>query len=324
MNWIDLTIVIIFLFYMFEGVRRGFIEQTLELIGFFITILITFWTYRPFSSWLSAHTGIEGLAAQPVAFLILWIVFQVGYSILLQLLYPLIPAKLRRAVPNKLAGLVPSFLKGFIFVSVLLTLIVLMPVPERLKNEIESSAIGSRFVSQSGNVEQYLSRIFGRDIKQSLTFWTVPAQTEEIIKPDERVSLKFTFADGTVDKQAEQKMLELVNQERVKVGLNPLKWNEKLAEVARAHSQDMLRQGYFSHENLEGLSPFDRMQRAGISFTVAGENLAYAATVDLAHNGLMRSPGHRANILEKDFGTVGIGVIDAGVYGKMFTQDYTN
>ncbi len=86
----------------------------------------------------------------------------------------------------------------------------------------------------------------------------------------------------------------------------------------------MFEKGYFSHENLEGKSPFDRMEAAGIIFKVAGENLAYAATVDLAHNGLMRSPGHRANILEVDFGTVGIGVIDGGIYGKMFTQNFTN
>jgi uncharacterized protein YkwD len=52
--------------------------------------------------------------------------------------------------------------------------------------------------------------------------------------------------------------------------------------------------------------------------------LAYAASVDLAHNGLMRSPGHRANILSADFGQVGIGVIDGGIYGKMFTQEFTN
>jgi uncharacterized protein YkwD len=117
-------------------------------------------------------------------------------------------------------------------------------------------------------------------------------------------------------------MLVLINQERAKAGLAALAWDEDLAKVARAHSTDMFARGYFAHKNPDGLSPFDRMANAGITFKAAGENLAYAATVELAHGGLMRSPGHRANILEKDFGRVGIGIIDAGPYGKMFTQSF--
>ncbi len=84
----------------------------------------------------------------------------------------------------------------------------------------------------------------------------------------------------------------------------------------------MFARGYFSHTDPDGKSPFDRIAAAGITYKAAGENLAYAANVDLAHAGLMRSPGHRANILETDFGRVGIGVIDGGIYGRMFTQNF--
>ncbi|QQG49902.1 MAG: CvpA family protein [Candidatus Berkelbacteria bacterium] len=324
MNWVDLVILGVFVFYTVEGLRRGFIEQTLELLGFFITIFFAFISYKPFAVWLTNNTGIEGFGAQPIAFLLLWVIYQVVYSFILQVLYPLIPEKYRATAPNRLAGTVPALFKAFIFISVLLTLVVALPVPAKLKSAIDTSAIGSRFVSQSGNIQQYLSKITGRDIKNTLTFLTVPPQTEEIIQPDERVTLKFTYSEGTVDKQAEQEMFVLVNKERAKVGLKQLVWSEKVAETARKHASDMLEKGYFSHENLEGMSPFDRMERDSIVFKTAGENLAYAATVDLAHNGLMRSPGHRANILEVDFGTIGIGIIDAGIYGKMFTQNFTD
>ena len=64
------------------------------------------------------------------------------------------------------------------------------------------------------------------------------------------------------------------------------------------------------------------MEKAGIKFGAAGENIAYASTLELAHNGLMRSPGHRANILSDDFKRIGIGVMDGGIYGKMFGQDF--
>ncbi len=71
-------------------------------------------------------------------------------------------------------------------------------------------------------------------------------------------------------------------------------------------------------------SPADRLDKQSIPYLIMGENLAYAPTESIAHTGLMNSPGHRANILSPEFGQVGLGVIDAGIYGKMFVQEFTN
>lgn len=262
--------------------------------------------------------------ADPLAFLLGWVMLQALYSLILRLSYPLIPYKIRASETNHLAGLVPAFIRCAVIVSVVVTIAIVMPIPGQLKAEIDQSLIGSRIVSQSSKIEGVISKAFGRDIKQTLTFLTVPSQTEQIVEPDETVDLKFTTTEVSVDKGGEQQMFKLLNQERAKAGLKILVWDESLAEVARANSRDMFARGYFSHTNPDGLSPFDRMERAGIKYQAAGENLAYAATVELAHNGLMRSPGHRANILSADFGHIGIGVIDGGVYGKMFTQNFTD
>ena len=94
--------------------------------------------------------------------------------------------------------------------------------------------------------------------------------------------------------------------------------------VARKHSGDMFARGYFAHDTLEGRSPFDRMKADGVSFQAAGENLALAPSLQVAHNGLMNSPGHRANILGKDFGRAGIGILDGGMRGLMVTQNFRN
>ena len=324
MNWVDWAIVVTFLIYIAEGLRRGFFEQTMELIGFFITIFLALWTYQPLGNWLTNNVGLQKVAAEPIAFLIDWVILQSLYSIFLHLIYPMIPLKWRMNRPNHIAGIIPAWMKAFVIISILATMIVILPVPAKLKSEVNSSTLGSRFVAQSGRVEGYLNRIFGRDLKESLTFLTVPAQNEEVIGPNDRVDLKFTTEEVTVDRESEQKMLVLINDERAKVGLSLLLWDEELAEVARAQSKDMFKNGYFAHVNSTGQSPFDRMQAAGINFEAAGENLAYASNVNLAHNGLMRSPGHRANILESDLGRIGIGVIDGGIYGKMFTQNFTD
>jgi uncharacterized protein YkwD len=66
------------------------------------------------------------------------------------------------------------------------------------------------------------------------------------------------------------------------------------------------------------------MRRGGLKSRAAGENLALARTLPMAHQGLMDSPGHRANILRPAFGRVGIGILDGGRYGLMVTQNFRN
>jgi uncharacterized protein YkwD len=97
-----------------------------------------------------------------------------------------------------------------------------------------------------------------------------------------------------------------------------------LTAVARQHSADMLARGYFSHYSPEGKTALDRLRAQRIAFLIAGENLALAPTVTVAHTGLMHSPGHRANILRPQFGKVGIGILDAGRHGIMVTQNFSN
>jgi uncharacterized protein YkwD len=146
------------------------------------------------------------------------------------------------------------------------------------------------------------------------------------IKPDseETVQLGFTENNLEVDKEAEEQMLVLVNKERTDRGLKPLVMDEKLQEVGRAHAKDMFEKGYFAHNNLEGLSPFDRMDKADIRYMYAGENLALAPTLSTAHTGLMNSEGHRRNILDGDFEKVGIAVIVSEKHGMMFAQEFTD
>ncbi|MEA2446501.1 MAG: hypothetical protein QOK47_138, partial [Actinomycetota bacterium] len=111
----------------------------------------------------------------------------------------------------------------------------------------------------------------------------------------------------------------LLNRERTQRGLEGLTWCDSCADVARAHSRDMYRHGYFSHIDSAGDDPFDRMQAAGITYEAAGENLSIAPTLAAAHASLMGSPDHRENILRDLFDSVGIGCY-RGPYGFMCTQ----
>jgi uncharacterized YkwD family protein len=118
----------------------------------------------------------------------------------------------------------------------------------------------------------------------------------------------------------EQRMVDLVNAERAKQGLPALVADLDLSKVARVKSQDMIAKNYFSHQSPTYGSPFDMMKQFGITYTAAGENIACNQTVEKAHEALMNSAGHRANILSKDYTHIGIGIADGGPCGKMFTQ----
>lgn len=131
--------------------------------------------------------------------------------------------------------------------------------------------------------------------------------------------------DGELKEGFEFLLFELTNSARIQRELPLLKWDEATRETARKHSEDMAENRYFSHTNLVGKSPFDRMGDDGISFFVAGENLAYGQYSSIfAHEGLMNSMGHRENIVKPDFGYLGVGVSFNSDDQPYFTANFFN
>lgn len=121
----------------------------------------------------------------------------------------------------------------------------------------------------------------------------------------------------------EYQLFDLTNASRVNNHLKPLTWNEAVRDTAQKHSLDMAENNYFSHTNLEGESPFDRMLNDGIRYTIAGENLAYGQNSSIfAHEGLMNSSGHRENILQKDFASLGVGVAFNNKSQPYYTENF--
>ncbi len=124
----------------------------------------------------------------------------------------------------------------------------------------------------------------------------------------------YAFASPSIAEatEIERRAFEETNKVRVENGLTRLAWDGELCRMARAHSEDMARQGYFSHETLEGLQLKDRARATGIPhFRVIGENIAYNKGYQdpggFAVERWMISPGHRANILYVGFQASAIG-----------------
>ncbi|MEV7192456.1 sigma-70 family RNA polymerase sigma factor [Streptomyces sp. NPDC093510] len=119
-----------------------------------------------------------------------------------------------------------------------------------------------------------------------------------------------------------EQVVALVNTERAKAGCGPVRSNGKLATAATKHSADMAARDYFDHESPDGTDPGDRITAAGYRWSTYGENIARgqqsAASV---MDSWMKSPGHRANILNCDFKELGVGVHNASG-GPWWTQAF--
>lgn len=122
----------------------------------------------------------------------------------------------------------------------------------------------------------------------------------------------------------EQQLLDLVNHEREKAGLQKLDWNEQLAKAALAHSQLQAEHHELSHQ-FSGESPLqERVGATGLRFNSVAENVAEAPTVDQAHQALMHSAGHRANILAKESNSIGIAIVEGEKQELYVTQDFAH
>ncbi|NBM15206.1 CAP domain-containing protein [Streptomyces sp. GC420] len=121
--------------------------------------------------------------------------------------------------------------------------------------------------------------------------------------------------------EAEAAVLALVNQERAKAGCSAVRMDSGLADLAGDFSEDMAQRGFFEHTDPDGDTPWARAEQAGIA-NLGGENIARGQTdAEAVMDAWMNSSGHRANILNCDYTTLGVGVHFAEG-GPWWTQDF--
>ncbi len=316
-NIFDIILTIAFIFYVYEEASLGALPALTNLAAIVAAFIGGLLLYPHLASLLIAAFSFSKGVSDALSFIIIAVAL---YAVTTNI----IAYYTRRSslvFPNTYSKLLGGFfgVVSFLLIcSFIISVLLSFPVSIAIKSQIKSSLTGRLIFTRTLSFELATRRIFGGAISDSLNFLT--------IKPDadSTVTLHFKTNKGTIDSTSEKKMIALINAEREKKGIPALIFDKALTLDARAHAKDMLVRGYFSHYTPEGLSPFDRLESNSISYTSAAENLAFAPEVDLAMSGLMKSEGHKKNILDKSFHKVGVGVIDAGVYGKMFVQEFSD
>lgn len=317
-NWVDLVILVILIYYVSEAWRVGFWVILADFIGFLISLLIGLRGFSLIAVLLKDLFSLPYSLANALGFLIVAGFAEAIIGLILTSFIRKIPIKFWRRPWSNLLATIPAIGQGLIIISFILTLALAFPIPSNIKTDISKSTAGGYLVTKTQGLEKNINVVFGGIIEDSLTYLTVKPESNESIKiPGRGDELK-------PDETSEVGMFNLINDERRKRGIPQLTWRSDVVPVAREHAKDMWEREYFGHVSPEQKDVWDRLEEANIQFYSVGENLALAPTLQTAHNGLMNSEGHRRNILDPDFGRIGVGVIDNGVYGKMFVQIFTD
>jgi len=117
----------------------------------------------------------------------------------------------------------------------------------------------------------------------------------------------------------ERQLFDATNRERVAHGLPALQWNDALAVAAHKHASEMAQKGELSHQFPGEPSLPSRVRQAGAHFVWLSENVAEGTNASLIHTEFVKSPRHRANILDSDMNVMGIGIVERN--GEMFAVE---
>lgn len=323
-NFIDFIVLFFFVYFLWQGYNTGFVGGLLNIVSTVISFVAAIVFYPDLAGFLISQFSWSENLSLVASFFIILIVVELVTSFILHRVYLLL-APLYTHIPllalwDRILGLAPSVLVGLFLVSLFLLLPLILPVKETIREVVADSWWGENVLTRGLKYQPQIEGLLNRLPYKNLAYLITPQPLSE-----ESVELSFpTEIRLRPDQISERAMFDLVNKERAGRGLKKLAWSDRLRDVGRDHCLDMFERGYFSHYTPEGDSPFDRMDKAGINYRAAGENLAYAPNVEVAHQGLMDSPGHRENIFRREFGALGVGVIDGGINGKMFCQEFTD
>lgn len=314
---IDAAILLLIAAAVWGGHRSGFIATTYGLATWIVSFAAAV-VFQAQAAQLVEKLGVLPATARPIGFIVVLVFVEALFSLAgFFALTPIVRAVYRVRsieVADRVLGIFPAAARALFVMGIVLAAFVVSPVSSDIKAAIESSRIARGLIDQISALQPTLAKLSGQLGETVPLFVTKLGedQTESLDLPND--------LQLAADPVAERQMFDLVNDERSGVGLKRLEWDDRLLLLARQHSEEMFKLRYFAHLSPVSGSPFDRLRVAGITYTRAGENLAYAQSVSVAHRGLMQSQGHRENILRPEFTHIAIGVISAGPYGRMFTQ----
>jgi uncharacterized protein YkwD len=322
-NYIDLIVIFYFFACFISGLRKGPSYALSDVLSLLAAIFLSLATFGMTAGFLENNFQLNSAYANAAGFFLNAFIIK---NVLLFTLDHIFKGEQAGKIFTKGGEFVHRFLGGifallygFLVATVFFSLVFSLSLPASVRQQFDQSRFGSFAEKDYLKINNGFKEVFGQ-LYQAVQkdFGSMDVKT----RPEEKMDLGFKDPQVSVDSGMEEKMLEMVNKERTSRGLKALAMDEEARRAARDYGQYLFKNGIFSHTDLEGGTPKDRMKKYSTEFVIIGENLAYAHGLEEAHEGLMQSKGHRENILHPLFSRVGIGVVNAGDYGIIFVQEF--
>lgn len=317
---IDFLLGLYFASLFVRGWLRGFARELMDLIGLVVGLALAFRLSGPVGALLQDTFGTSDVVSRLVGGLVVFLVVGVGAAIgahFLQRVFTL-PGM---ALSNRLLGGLLSTLWALFVAMLVLSLLIVFPLPESVAGRLEDSNVVHYLTDPETPAQTVFHAVAGDRVLESLlNLRELVGGNEVILEEGQSLQIPIARPDELAeDPEAASTIFDLVNRSRLETGVDPLAWSRPLADVAQAYAREMYERGFFSHDSPVSGTVIDRVEAAGIPYRVIGENLALAPTSRAVHEGLMASPAHRENILRSSFTKVGIGVVD-GPLGLMVVE----
>ncbi len=320
---IDAFIVGLLILLAVRGWFRGLVREAMDLVGLVLGIVAAFRFGGVVGRPIEGMSGISPDAARLIGGLIVLVAVGVGTALAARVIVPRFRWPGLNLIDHA-GGAALGLAWGAFGLVVLLSLAVILPLPAAVSRQLDSSSITGVLTNPIGVPQRTFRGLAGdRVVEALLNLHRLVGERRVVVEGEESIAL--TPADSgdlRHDEGAAAEVFDLVNRARLDEGADPLAWSPALAMVAQGHAAEMYVEGYFSHRSPLTGTVGDRLEAAGITYLVAGENLALAATPTEVHAGLMGSSGHRENILRSEFRRVGVAVV-AGPLGLMTVQVFT-
>lgn len=308
---------------LIRGWARGFVREGMDLVGLIVGTILAFRLAPLLGAVFEALFGLSEGVARLIAGTLLLFAVGIGAAFLTRAI------ETRFRMPglnwvNRAGGAGLAAAWGIFLATLLLTLAAVSPLPPSMSEHLDDSAVTRTLTDPNGLPQEVFDALAGdRLVAALVNIRDLVGSRQVIIGPDDRLEIEPAKRRQLErDHGAAIEIFELLNAARVQNGLPSLEWDQDLAEVGAGHAFEMYLDGYFAHVSPITGDVGDRLVAAGISYRVAGENLALAVSTTEVHEGLMDSPGHRANILGESYTRVGIAVVD-GPLGLMTVQVFT-
>ncbi len=315
MNIVDIIIVVLMLTFALFGYFGNPLKTIKSFVSFTIAFILSSLLLNPLVNLISNLGYKENVYTPLVIYTFLIIIF---WGLLFSLLLPALPKLKTHTTFFRIIGFIVGAVYGLIFAVFLGGVLPQFLLSQRAIDLVYSSQIVSVIKKQP------TAKAFKSNFLSSIS----PKLTQAILAPEEdKTVLKLEIpqnAQSQISSNDAAVLFRLINDARSKANREPLQQDSALDALAQNYAKTILLTNYFAHRDQQGKTPDDRAKAMQIKFDYFGENLAFAPTILVAHEGLMNSSGHRANIESPVFRRVGVAVLDVKYFGKIVVEEFAN